>query len=198
MLKISSTLIRKRVRENGPINEFYSLIPKVVDYINEKNLWDKEIKIIENRVETEAVNYEGLNHELLTRLLKSIGFLNADERVSDYKESLVGGLKGYSGTLLLISDIEYYPENKKYMNQLVVKVSGHAGGYHNDQNNFETYFYTKCIHDLSIFFKVYGSVNFLNKSLIFMEYYNNSTCVDEIEGLNIPQTLLLIKKIVSS
>jgi hypothetical protein len=196
-LNISSNSIRNRVREKISIEEFYKTISKVGDSIIQKNLWDKNDEIIEKRsIITKDDDFSIVTKEILSSLFKQINFLTNDVKVIDFKQTVIGDDKGMSGILILVSDIMYEPadyldaKNRKF----VVKSSGRSGGY---QNIFETYFYANCVpRSASIFFEIYGAVNFKNKSLIFMEYFENSTCIDQNDGLSLAQTFISIKAMV--
>jgi hypothetical protein len=196
-LNISSTLIRKRVREKNSIEEFYKIISKAGNYIVEKNLWDKNDENIE-KITTIKIDDDItiITQEILTSLLKQINFLTNDVKVLNFTKTLIGDDKRLSGNLILVSDIKYEPTD--YVDakicQCIVKSCDRAGEY---QNFFEAYFYTNCTpRSASIFFDIYGAVNFKNKSLIFMEYFENSTCIDQNVGLNPSQTLISIKAMV--
>ena len=116
-LNISSTLIRKRVRENNSIHDFYKIIPKVVDYIIIANLWKKHDEIHEKIIEiTFDDDFDRLNPELLTNLLKKINFLKDDVKIKHFAESKIGDDKGWSGSLMLVENILYEQENSDSKN----------------------------------------------------------------------------------
>jgi hypothetical protein len=197
-INISSTSIRNRVRENISIEEFYKTISKVGDNIVEKNLWDKNDEIIEKRTIIKIDNDLSIvTQEILTSLLLKINFFTNDVKVLNFTQTVIGDNMGMSGYLILVSDIVYEPADNVVAknSKFVVKFSGLAGGY---QNIFETYFYANCVpRSASLFFEIYGAVNFKNKSLIFMEYFENSTCIDQNVGLSLAQTFISIKAMVT-
>jgi hypothetical protein len=191
-LNISSTIIRQKLLNSEKIDEFYKLIPNANEYISEKQLWNFDINFHKYEIVKKKGFFKSLSAALLTDLLKKINFTQKS-KVLKYKENVFGETKGMSGTLVRISEIIYDDDCDK--NDLVLKISGRACGY---QTGLEAYFYSQCTtKDNLMFLKLHGIVEFENKSLLIMDYFENSTCIDRDEALSLPLTLISIKNLVS-
>lgn len=202
-LDISSTLIRKTLRSgnSNELSSFYKLIPQAVDYVSKNNIWNHELKFVNRDVIKKNVLFKSnISAEMITNMLRKVNYLNNEECVSKFDLKSFGEDRGCSGTLWLISNIEYKPENNNDENKkrvLVIKSSGRAGGY---ANGLEEYFYSKCaaiFENDSIFIKCFGLFEFENRSLYIMEYIKDSTCIERDIGLNLPLVLFSIKNLVS-
>ena len=139
--------------------------------------------------------FEGLCPQLLTTLFIKANLIKSTDQVVEYKETSVGDNKGFSGTLLLISDIQLDSGSTLNKNEFFIKIAGRSGGY---QKDYESYFYSNCLHDSPLFIEFYGTFEFKNSnSLLIMDYFRNGICFDRNDGLTLPFTLISIKNLVS-